>query len=188
MARQDVRRLAIDTAARLFGSDGYHGTGLTRILDESGAPKGSFYFHFPDGKEQLAEEAVAAASAQMEELIFFSIEKASINGSEAVDELAAGLERRLLASNFATGGPITALTLETAHLNERLRLACASAYNQWASLLAEHFQTRGSTVEDSLEIAIVVLSTLEGSLAMAKAQHEPELVTRTARRLAPILP
>ena len=52
-ARQD----AIEAAVRLFRTQGYSATGLTQLLEESGAPKGSFYFHFPGGKQQLAIEA-----------------------------------------------------------------------------------------------------------------------------------
>ena len=186
--RRDVRRLAIEAAARLFGTDGYHGTGLTKILDESGAPKGSFYFHFPDGKEQLAEEAVAAASAQMEELIFFSIEQSDSTDSTAVDHLARALQQRLVESDFAMGGTITSLTLETSHLSDRLRTACATAYDRWVGLLAEHFRTSGAQQDEAEETASLVLSTLEGSLALAKARRDPELVTRTAARLRPLLP
>jgi AcrR family transcriptional regulator len=56
--KTDARPRAIATAARLFRIQGYTATGLTQILKESGAPKGSFYFHFPRGKAQLAEEAI----------------------------------------------------------------------------------------------------------------------------------
>lgn len=42
----------------LFHLKGYHATGLSQILKESGAPKGSLYYHFPNGKEQLALEAI----------------------------------------------------------------------------------------------------------------------------------
>ena len=56
--RTDARARAIATAERLFRIQGYTATGLTQILEESGAPKGSFYFHFPRGKTQLAEDAI----------------------------------------------------------------------------------------------------------------------------------
>ena len=56
--KTDARVRAIDTAERLFRIQGYTATGLSQILQESGAPKGSFYFHFPRGKAQLAEEAI----------------------------------------------------------------------------------------------------------------------------------
>ena len=185
--RRDVRRLAIEAAARLFGTDGYHATGLTRILDESGAPKGSFYFHFPDGKEQLAEEAVAAASSQMEELIFFSIEQAGRGEGTVVEHLAGALQRRLIDSDYATGGSITSLTLETAHLSDRLREACAAAYDRWIGLLADYFETQGLTTERARSVAATVLAGLEGALAMAKASRNDDLVSVTAQHLNELL-
>ncbi|WP_189558100.1 helix-turn-helix domain-containing protein, partial [Mesorhizobium sp. M2D.F.Ca.ET.153.01.1.1] len=50
--KTDAPARAIATAERLFRIQGYTATGLTQILEESGAPKGSFYFHFPRGKAQ----------------------------------------------------------------------------------------------------------------------------------------
>ena len=56
--KTDARAHAIAAAERLFRIQGYTATGLTQILETSGAPKGSFYFHFPRGKAQLAEETI----------------------------------------------------------------------------------------------------------------------------------
>ncbi|MDD3224447.1 MAG: TetR/AcrR family transcriptional regulator [Clostridium sp.] len=41
-------------AANLFQVKGYNGTGLNEILKESNAPKGSLYYYFKGGKEELA--------------------------------------------------------------------------------------------------------------------------------------
>ena len=51
----------IQTAAGLFRAQGYHATGLNQVLAEGGLPKGSLYFHFPGGKDQLVVEATRAA-------------------------------------------------------------------------------------------------------------------------------
>ena len=45
-------------AAALFSAKGAGGTSFSEIIAASGAPRGSIYHHFPDGKRQLAEEAV----------------------------------------------------------------------------------------------------------------------------------
>lgn len=58
MSYGDSREKILAAATRLFQLQGYYGTGLNQIIKESGAPKGSLYYHFPDGKEQLAIEAV----------------------------------------------------------------------------------------------------------------------------------
>ncbi|MGD1935602.1 MAG: TetR/AcrR family transcriptional regulator, partial [Candidatus Phaeomarinobacter sp.] len=70
MARtSNARQQLIETAARLFQSRGFHGTGLSLILEESGAPKGSFYHHFPGGKDELAVAAMQWSSLEIEEFI-----------------------------------------------------------------------------------------------------------------------
>jgi TetR/AcrR family transcriptional regulator, lmrAB and yxaGH operons repressor len=50
----------IRAAVKLFRRHGYDGVGLTEILTEAKAPKGSFYHHFPKGKEELGAAAVAS--------------------------------------------------------------------------------------------------------------------------------
>ena len=55
------RRAIVETAVRLFRKQGYAATGLNQIVEESGAPKGSLYHYFPDGKLAIAAEAVRLA-------------------------------------------------------------------------------------------------------------------------------
>ena len=55
----------IRTAAGLFRAQGYHATGLNQVLAEGGLPKGSLYFHFPGGKEQLAVESLHLAGEEL---------------------------------------------------------------------------------------------------------------------------
>src|SRR5688572_5945846 len=53
-AREDLLSAAIE----LFRARGYEGVGVAELLEQSGAPRGSLYFHFPGGKEQIGVEAV----------------------------------------------------------------------------------------------------------------------------------
>ena len=61
----NTRERILHTASGLFQRQGYHATGLNQVLAEGKAPKGSLYFHFPRGKEQLAAEAVTAGAHEV---------------------------------------------------------------------------------------------------------------------------
>jgi TetR/AcrR family transcriptional repressor of lmrAB and yxaGH operons len=54
----DSREKMVRSAASLIASRGLNATSFSDVVADSGAPRGSIYHHFPDGKEQLSEEAV----------------------------------------------------------------------------------------------------------------------------------
>ena len=53
----DTRTRMLDAAEDLLQDRGYHGLALAELLDRSSAPRGSLYFHFPEGKDQLVATA-----------------------------------------------------------------------------------------------------------------------------------
>src|SRR5918998_6018684 len=55
-ARSDARERMIRSAMLLFRERGIEGTSFADVIEQSGAPRGSIYHHFPGGKAQLAEE------------------------------------------------------------------------------------------------------------------------------------
>jgi AcrR family transcriptional regulator len=57
------------SAAALLREYGANATSIDRVLAHSGAPRGSVYHHFPGGRAQLIEEAVALAGAFISGLI-----------------------------------------------------------------------------------------------------------------------
>src|SRR5579859_5271927 len=111
--RTDARTRAIQTAGRLFQEQGYGATGLTQLIGESGTPKGSFYFHFPAGKEELAWEAIrgsgAAVAAGLRDLACRSADAPTL-----IREYGAFQRRALEESGYRQGCPIATVTLEMA--------------------------------------------------------------------------
>lgn len=55
----------VAAARRLFRERGYFGTALSDVIADSAAPRGSLYFHFPGGKEELATEVALVHFAEM---------------------------------------------------------------------------------------------------------------------------
>ena len=59
--RSDAKQRMVQAARQLIRERGYHATAISDVLERSGAPRGSVYFHFPGGKPQLAVEAADVA-------------------------------------------------------------------------------------------------------------------------------
>jgi AcrR family transcriptional regulator len=53
----------------LLENKGFHGTSLDEIVRKAKAPKGSIYYHFPGGKEQIAAEAILLTGRTLAEAI-----------------------------------------------------------------------------------------------------------------------
>src|SRR5205814_7962688 len=61
----DSRARMVRSAASLIRTRGVTGTSFSDVLADSGAPRGSIYHHFPEGKEQLAADAIKWTSERV---------------------------------------------------------------------------------------------------------------------------
>src|SRR5215211_3884337 len=99
MPNAETRGRAVETAADLFRRQGYAATGVAQVIDESATPKGSFYFNFPGGKEELGVEALRLGGSRLLagiEALAAQISDPTQFVRTLADALAAGLE----ASDF----------------------------------------------------------------------------------------
>ena len=154
----------------LIERQGFHATGLQQIIKASGAPKGSLYFHFPEGKEQI----VACALQQGAEFINAMINHAftlAQDPAQSVTWLFDGLTRRLLDSNFEKGCPVATTALEAGETHLLVRDACAEAYDLWQHTISHGLRQKGMTLQQANDEAPLILSMLEGAMMMAKVRR-----------------
>jgi TetR/AcrR family transcriptional regulator, lmrAB and yxaGH operons repressor len=184
MARHTgTRGRVLETAAALFQRQGYTATGLNQVLAESSAPKGSLYFHFPGGKEQLAAEAVRASGlrtgGQMAEVVL-----AARDPGEALAGLAGLFAASLEASGFHSGCPVATVALEAAADSETIRASCDGVYGSWAEGLSLALRRWGVAGQDALPLAELVISGLQGAILLAKVRRDTAVIHAVARQLA----
>lgn len=165
------RQAFLDATAELLRLQGYSATGLSEIVARSGAPKGSLYFHFPGGKEELAVAAMAQSGAGLRAAIA-AIVNSSDDLAEAlgrlVDSLAAGLE----ASGYEAGCPIATVTLEVAPRSEAIRACADAVFSSWLEVLQERLVCDGMLAVDAERRALLLLSAIEGALILARARQD----------------
>ena len=108
---KDTRTRMIETTARLLQHRGYYGTALSDILDASGAPRGSLYFHFPGGKDQLVVEATRATVDATTQALVGAINQAK-NPAAAVRVYTEGAAELMRASDYTFGCPVAPVILD----------------------------------------------------------------------------
>lgn len=182
----DTRTRLVQTTLRLLQAHGYHGTGLNLILSESGAPRGSLYFHFPGGKEQLALEAVRYGIAWATRDLEASLKSAPdpVDGVCAYIDAAARLMRD---SNFAFGCPVAPVILDSPESESPLWEACRSAFEQWHGVLAEGLREAGATAERAKTLATLIIASLEGALLMSRSQRDTRALDTISSELLQIV-
>ena len=181
-SRGDTRARILRTAAELFQRQGYGATGLNQVLTASGAPKGSLYFHFPQGKEQLAAEAMALAGAETGGRMAAAV-SAATGPAEAIAALGALLAQGLEDSDYRDGCPIATVALEEAGDAGPIHDACQETYRLWLSGLTGQLRGWGSSETEAQELADLAMSALQGALLLARVRRDTSVIHTVARRI-----
>jgi TetR/AcrR family transcriptional regulator, lmrAB and yxaGH operons repressor len=181
-----ARAKLIDTAAGLFMRQGYHGTGLAQIVAESGAPKGSLYFHFPGGKEALALAAVERAGSRFQAALHGVLEKNPVPQS-AIKALAEMLGQWMEVSNFVEGCPITTVCLELAPHNASITTTTQAIFSSWQSDWRHHLSRAGFPDDVAARHSTIIVASLEGAFILARAEQTVRPFDDVAAMLAVML-
>jgi len=179
------RQKMIETMARLLQSQGYRNTGLNQLLAESGAPKGSLYHYFPDGKEALAVAALEYSSRLVAERMTMLAASAA-TPRKALIAVVEAFIFDLEQSGFQKGCPVATVTLEEAAQSPAIQQACARAFGLWQGVLASYLQQQG--IDHPERRAESLLMTLEGALILSRAQRDSAPLRRLVQSVALMLP
>lgn len=185
-AKPKHRDPIIDAAVKLFRRQGYASTGLNDIVETSGAPKGSLYHYFPDGKASIAVAAVERAGERV---------AASLNALHARTDSSGGLlqaHARQLAgwmrkSGYRDGCPITTVLLELCPQERAVSAAGRKAYNARLDVFTRRLEEDGHTGPAARRLAILCLSSLQGALIQARVERSDSPLLAAGEELARLL-
>jgi TetR/AcrR family transcriptional repressor of lmrAB and yxaGH operons len=167
----DTKALMIAATSDLLETGGYFAAGINQVIAASGTPRGSLYFHFPHGKDQLIAES-AKQAGQFIEYLITSVEAVGVE--DYVDLLIAAFGDRMEGSHWRKGCPIATLALDVTASNDALRRVCAEIYDGWERALAARFEALG---RDGAH-AGTALALIEGTLLLARVHRSRELLRR----------
>src|SRR5918997_215925 len=172
----------IETTASLVHRQGFHGTSLNEILLQSGAPRGSLYYHFPGGKEELVLEAarrgVANVTQLLKEVLTDSPDPA--DGVRAFVEAAAHMLRD---SGFVFGCPVAPIILDSPE-SSALAEVCQEALEEWQQVFVEGLGSAGIEHGRAESLATMIVCGLEGGLVLARSRRDTKPLDAVAGRHA----
>jgi AcrR family transcriptional regulator len=183
--RTDSRSKMIHAAAQLFRERGYHATAFSDVIQASGAPRGSTYFHFPGGKQELAREAIALAGDEIEQMVAAA---ARCDGpGSLVRALGDMVAARLESSDYRSGCAIATMVLELAPQNEELSSDFEKVFGRWRQALVRQFEIWGITPGRAPDVADLVMSVFEGGLVVSRAARRIDSFRTAIEALAELI-
>ncbi len=167
----------MEATAQLMRVQGYHATGLNQIVEESQAPKGSLYHFFPQGKEELAAEALSLSAGRMLERLrdLFTHHRLKDALSMLVEKAIADLE----ASDYQLGCPLAVVALETVGIRP-LQDKCGHFFEKAIKLLEEGMIREGVPADKAPQLAMMAFASYEGALLLSRTLRSPEPLRQMA--------
>jgi len=167
------RERLIEGAIELVREQGVHGAGLAELLARTNTSRNSLYQHFPAGKGELVETATLVAGKRMSDYI----DRITATGTpqDWVSALVRWAERLVESGDFAAGCPVAGAAL--AESEPAVQAAAARVFEDWTVRLTGALEGAGISAVRARPLAGFLVSTVEGSILVARA-------TKTSRPLA----
>ena len=162
-----ARDKLLQAAIFLMKQSGLTGAAINQIVVQSGAPKGSVYYYFPEGKQQIVAEALTLYGQQVA-AAFDKVLSSKRKPGEKIRALLRFIADRLEGGGFEQSCAAGAVTLDLEVEVIALRPVIAAVFASWQTVIANHLTMRSRARRESL--AGLVLSTIEGAYIRGRAE------------------
>jgi len=177
--RCDTRTKMLISAAEVMCERGAAGVTIDEVLTRSGAPRGSVYYHFPEGRNQILTEALRYSGAAITAMI----DDAAGWGARALlREFVEFWERVLSEGNFTAGCPVVAAAICS---DDELNL-CGEAgaiLGRWCTALTRAFVNDGFGEDDAASLATTSIAALEGAVLLSRATRSADPLRQVGDQL-----
>jgi TetR/AcrR family transcriptional repressor of lmrAB and yxaGH operons len=174
----DVKVRMVDGAVRLLATRGLQGTSFSEVLELTGAPRGSVYHHFPEGKDQLVGLAVDRAGQNALALVD---SWAGSDAEQVTRNFLAVWRELLLRSHLTAGCSVLAVTVATD--SPDLLAHTSAVFRAWRSHLAELLRQGGVEDAAAQRFAALLVASSEGAVVMSRAEQSLDPFELVAEQL-----
>jgi TetR/AcrR family transcriptional repressor of lmrAB and yxaGH operons len=181
-----TRDRILSAARQLFQQRGYYAVGTAEILAASDSPKGSMYHHFPDGKEQIAIEAVNSIRYDVLSRLQ-QLESAGYSVADTIRQLAKGMARWLKDSDYREGTMLASTTVGSVPELPKLHNAIKAAFDDWRNHIVERLMRDDWSRSDATALTHTVVASIEGAMILARIDRDERVVMKVAESLAQMI-
>lgn len=174
--RVGTRTKMLVSAAEVMRERGAAGVTIDAVLARSGAPRGSVYYHFPEGRNQILTEALRYSG----DSITATIDAAADHGARTLlREFIELWERLLTDGDFLAGCPVVAAAISADETDQDLTNEAGTILGRWCTALTQAFIKDGFDDDDAASLAVMSISALEGAIVLSRS-------TRSVRPLGQV--
>ncbi|HVK82291.1 MAG TPA: TetR/AcrR family transcriptional regulator [Verrucomicrobiae bacterium] len=163
-AREDL----LEAAVELFSARGYEGVGVAELLAKSGAPRGSLYFHFPGGKQQIGAEVVARVGAEVARR-FRGLHDSGVDLDTFIERVFEATAAESKDRCYEASCPMAAIAAGFGSDDAALADAVRGAFSSWESEIKTAALARGLNEINAGVFASAMLAAMEGAFITSKA-------------------
>ena len=180
------RERIVAGAADMISRRGLNATSIRELAKHAKAPLGSTYHYFPEGKQQLATEAVRYAGTAVARILRKELDAGPVAGLRAFLALWRGV---VVESEFRAGCPVLAVSVEEPPVDEipPALAAAAEAFEDWERLLAQALLDQGADPEQAPGLAALIVASVEGAIAMCRAKRSMQPLDQVAQQLEALI-
>jgi AcrR family transcriptional regulator len=179
-----AKQQMIQSAMKLQRTRGIAGTAFSDVLADSGAPRGSVYHHFPDGRSQLAEAATEYGVDWMSEQLEALLESGDL--LVALDGFIDLWLEVIREEKYMAGCAVAAGALDPDE-NSPARRAAKEGFRRWEKLLANGFRRAGLSAAQAQGLSVTCIAAIEGALILVRAEGDEGPLETVATQLRRVL-
>lgn len=177
--RCDTRKKMLVSAAQVMRERGAAGVTIDEVLARSGAPRGSVYYHFPDGRNQILAEALRYSG----DSITAMIDDAAGWGARALlREFVEFWERLLTEGDFNAGCPVVAAAIGSDD-DPKLSGEAGAILGRWCTALTRAFVNDGFGDADAASLAMMSIAALEGGIVLSRSTRSVDPLRQVGDQL-----
>lgn len=164
--RGGTRKKMLASAAEVMRERGAAGVTIDAVLARSGAPRGSVYYHFPDGRNQILIEALRYSG----DAITAMIDDAAEQGARVLlGKFVEFWERKLTEGGFSAGCPVVAAAIGSDDDDAKLSAEAGAILGRWCAALTRAFTHDGFDEPCAASLAVMSIAALEGAIVLSRS-------------------